>query len=392
MVQESFLQMLNKFQANLEELYKNANTKNNLSVQQSNQLLSNAYKELGIASEELQIAIEELMIKSEELAATQIHLEAERQHYKNLFEFLPDAYLVTDCRGNIIQANEATATLFKVESRFLINKPIDLFFSTAERQQFPNKLSQLYRCNQQQRWTLELQLRNGELIKVVAKVAPSYNSQSKLTALHWSLRNLDKDNQIQSLGENGNGNSKSENLTYTYQQGDIIALNPNSLWIIDQGWVKLTTITESGQEVLIGLVGDSMAFGSSLTSLPTYQASVLSQKAHLSCVPLTQLFNYPNIQDKILPQIIDRLQQTESLLAITGVRQINERVRLLLEWLRNNYSEKLTGGDRLRVRLTHQELANACGTTRVTITRVLGQLKKQGIINYDAKHHLIFLE
>jgi CRP-like cAMP-binding protein len=46
-------------------------------------------------------------------------------------------------------------------------------------------------------------------------------------------------------------------------------------------------------------------------------------------------------------------------------------------------------GDRLSIRLTHQHLANAIGTTRVTITRLLGQLKDEGWLQTDSSHHLI---
>jgi CRP-like cAMP-binding protein len=41
------------------------------------------------------------------------------------------------------------------------------------------------------------------------------------------------------------------------------------------------------------------------------------------------------------------------------------------------------------VRLTHQMLANAIGTTRVTITRLLGDLQSQGRISFDSDRHLV---
>jgi CRP-like cAMP-binding protein len=46
-------------------------------------------------------------------------------------------------------------------------------------------------------------------------------------------------------------------------------------------------------------------------------------------------------------------------------------------------------GTRLKVRLTHQMLANAIGTTRVTITRLLGDFQAQGQIRFDDDRHLI---
>jgi cAMP-binding proteins - catabolite gene activator and regulatory subunit of cAMP-dependent protein kinases len=46
-------------------------------------------------------------------------------------------------------------------------------------------------------------------------------------------------------------------------------------------------------------------------------------------------------------------------------------------------------GTRLNVRLTHQDIAAAIGTTRVTVTRLLGKLKHQGCLSRDKSHHLI---
>lgn len=44
---------------------------------------------------------------------------------------------------------------------------------------------------------------------------------------------------------------------------------------------------------------------------------------------------------------------------------------------------------RIKVRLTHQMLANAIGTTRVTITRLLGELQQQGKVSFDDERHLL---
>ncbi|MBD0311176.1 MAG: helix-turn-helix domain-containing protein [Microcoleus sp. T1-bin1] len=37
----------------------------------------------------------------------------------------------------------------------------------------------------------------------------------------------------------------------------------------------------------------------------------------------------------------------------------------------------------MNIRLTHQDIANAICTTRVTVTRMLGKLQRQGLINRD---------
>lgn len=385
---EAFTQMLDQFQNNLEQLYQTNN-----SDQSPKWLLGAAYKELGIASEELQVALEELMVQAEELMATQIHLEAERRYYKSLFDFLSDAYLVTNSEGKILQANQATAPLFNIDPRFLTGKPLDIFLAQKDRQTFCTKLERLRWSKRVQKWIVCLHPRHSEPVEVVVTVAPICDREGNLVNLGWSIYKSAQIPQIQSNHQLQTSNCilPQKRPQQIYHQGEMIPLEPNSLWIVAQGWVKLNTVNSCGEQVLVGLLGQNMLFGSSLTGLPTYQATVLSQKVQLVSISVTQMNESPNMQEILMPQIIQRLRQTESLMAISGVRQIPERIYQLLLWLKENFGQPSPKGIRLGMRLTHQELASACGTTRVTITRELSKLKKQGAIAYDDKHHLIFI-
>ena len=56
---------------------------------------------------------------------------------------------------------------------------------------------------------------------------------------------------------------------------------------------------------------------------------------------------------------------------------------------RQGLGEPCEAGLRLNLRLTHQEIASALSTTRVTVTRVLGQLRDEGWLQIDASRHLM---
>jgi CRP-like cAMP-binding protein len=77
-------------------------------------------------------------------------------------------------------------------------------------------------------------------------------------------------------------------------------------------------------------------------------------------------------------------------LAISGKRQVKERLQYFLLFLKQEIGQPSDQGTRLPVRLTHQDIADACCTTRVTITRLIGKLQKQEKISFDAKHQRIF--
>ncbi|MEB3337347.1 MAG: Crp/Fnr family transcriptional regulator, partial [Leptolyngbyaceae bacterium] len=97
----------------------------------------------------------------------------------------------------------------------------------------------------------------------------------------------------------------------------------------------------------------------------------------------------PQLIQGIYRHLNRRLRQTEAFLALNGHRRVRDRLCQLLILLAKEIGQPVPQGDRLSIRLTHQHLANAIGTTRVTVTRLLGQLKDEGWLQTDASHHLI---
>jgi PAS domain S-box-containing protein len=49
-----------------------------------------------------------------------------------LFEFVPDAYWLTDINGTIQEANRAAGSLLNISPRFLIGKPLSVFVKPEE--------------------------------------------------------------------------------------------------------------------------------------------------------------------------------------------------------------------------------------------------------------------
>ncbi|MEQ8465255.1 PAS domain-containing protein [Coleofasciculus sp. E1-EBD-02] len=381
---KQFIQQLDALQGRLEQLYHCVNTSNGKS-----HLLPSAFKELGMASEELQVAMEELLAQAEESAAMHVKLAAERQRYQHLFQFLPHAYLETDTNGKIIEANQAAANLMNVSQRFLVGKPLDIFFPKSDRRKFPAKLIQIQQRNIQQEWIVQIQPRQGEPLEATLTVSPYCDLDNQPIRLHWIVQDI-RDRQSMLRGDNGNDSNLYRNRPrYIYHKGETISLKPHTIWIIFQGVIKLSTISESCDEIILGLVGESMPFGSSMTSLPIYEATVVSETAELISISRTEIAASPQLSQTLLPCINQRIQQTEFLLSIAGKRQITNRLNCFLSWLKEKFGQPTPEGTRLTIRLTHQDFANACCTTRVTITRLFNQLQQQGTITFDAQRHLV---
>lgn len=157
-------------------------------LQQQN-LLEAAFEEFETTFEELNVAEEELRSSNEELTVTREAVELERQRYRDLFEFAPDGYLVTDTTGMIQDANRAVAKLLNVSQKFLVGKPLYIFFA-EERASFFGKLAQLQQEDQVQEWEVRLQPRHNEPFSAALTVAATRNLKGELTGLRWLLRDI----------------------------------------------------------------------------------------------------------------------------------------------------------------------------------------------------------
>lgn len=146
--------------------------------------LEEALDALGTQHEELQVADEELREQLDELTRLGIALEAERERYADLFALAPDAHLVTDRRGVIHEANEAAATLLRIDRRFLRAKPLASFVCPSE----GDALHLLLETTQKVAEAIELRVRPRGAGEVLVDVRVRATSQG--TSLIWILREV----------------------------------------------------------------------------------------------------------------------------------------------------------------------------------------------------------
>lgn len=362
----------------LSNLYQGINTSSLL----PHTLLPSALKELGIASERLEAAAKMLQQQNQKLSVADQTLQGERQRYQALLEFIPDACLLTNAAGKIQEANSAAAKLLKLPQSVLIGKLITAFVTNETRQAFENQLQQLQHKSWKQEWQLRLQPYEGVAFNAKVLVEVDAQEAKQPFSLRWLLR------YPVEIQEHFESNAAFGYPSQVYTKGEIISLNPDVLWQVHSGLVKLTTFSHGGQEVLVGLAGASSVFGSSLTALSLYEATALSD-TKLWSIPVSEFATSPKLKQRLLPQISQRLKQTESLLAIYGETRVAERLYSLLQLLKQEIGQPVENGTRLLVRLTHEDLATACCTTRVSITRLLKQLQQQEKLSMDSHRHLI---
>ncbi len=140
------------------------------------------------ALEELHSALEELQVAFEELATSRQALEVERHRYQQLFEFAPEACLVTDAAGTIWEANRSAATLLNCSQEWLAGKPLSLLVSQEDRRCFRSQLNRQPESQPLREWAIRLCRRNGEPFDAQLSAGTLRDCEGNPAALRWLVR------------------------------------------------------------------------------------------------------------------------------------------------------------------------------------------------------------
>lgn len=202
-------------------------------------LLPRFLMELGNASEEMQIAVEELQKQNEALAAARYAAEAESQRYQELFEFVPDAYWLTNIYGTIQEANRAAGSLLNISPRFLVGKPLSVFVKPQELKEFLPKLIELEHlgtAGEVGELTATLYRRDGEPFLATMRVAKVSSRNSKCLALRWLVHEVSDLPQAKAALERNNNHLWQGQTVQYYAQGKLSRLRKTLFYMFVRVW------------------------------------------------------------------------------------------------------------------------------------------------------------
>jgi PAS domain S-box-containing protein len=143
--------------------------------------------------EDLHAAEEELRLQGEQLAGAGWALEAARRRYQQLFDFAPDALLLTDPAGLIREANHAVSRLLGHARNYAIGKPILAYIHPAELVTCEQKLAAVRARSGYEpvAWETRFRPRRGDgPIAVSVRVAAARNERGALVGLRWAVRDI----------------------------------------------------------------------------------------------------------------------------------------------------------------------------------------------------------
>ena len=158
-------------------------------------------------------------------------------------------------------------------------------------------------------------------------------------------------------------------------------LPSGSCWLILRGAVKTYSWTEEKKRITLGYWGVKDIVGQPLSNLHPYHMDCLTCVEAIS-IPVDNLSQFSEV-------IISHAQKVTTLMCIVQTKRVRERLILLLKWLADKFGRSVAEGILIDLRLTHQEIADTIGTNRVTVTRLINQFERDGLISRPQIHYLI---
>src|SRR5258708_2592756 len=120
----------------------------------------------------------------EKLDAQSHHLAVERERYAELFAFAPDAYVVTDGKGTIREANLAAVDLLYRAGSYLAGKPLAAMVVLRHRKRFRDLLGAIETGTVRCSWRGLIRRGDGEETEVELTIGRLRDG----TQLCWLLR------------------------------------------------------------------------------------------------------------------------------------------------------------------------------------------------------------
>ena len=190
-------------------------------------------------------------------------------------------------------------------------------------------------------------------------------------------------------------------ITRSYDKDQVIILaeeEGDALFIIADGQVKVSIVSEDGREVILSLLGEGAVFGelSLLDGKPRSANVVATQDTKLYMVRradfLQLIYKVPQIAVGLLAELAARLRKTDRKIEGLALLDVTSRISETLLQLADEQGSETKFGVSLEERPTHQQLASMSGTTRETVSRVLKRLEGQGYLSSEGRSITILRE
>ncbi len=175
-----------------------------------------------------------------------------------------------------------------------------------------------------------------------------------------------------------------------FPEGSMVFLEGQAsrgVYILCQGRAKLLTTNADGKSLILKIAqpGEILGLHSAVTGKPHEVTVETLQPSQLAFIRREDLLKFMNEHGDGCLQAAEHLardcQSAYDVIRSIGLsHSVSEKLaRLLLQWASDG--RVVDGTIRLKLALTHEEMAQLIGTTRETVTRTLSDFKRQRLLD-----------
>jgi len=168
-----------------------------------------------------------------------------------------------------------------------------------------------------------------------------------------------------------------------------------ALYFVISGKVKISKTTDDGREQILHILqhGDVFAEVVLIDGGPYPASSEVIEAGQIGMLLNNDVENLirsnPEIALKLLRLMSKRLRMAQRQVRDLALKDTYGRLAAMLLMLGKEHGEETTDGIKIDLPLSRQELANLIGTTRETVTRILGDFKKYRCLDLDKQAIII---
>jgi len=184
----------------------------------------------------------------------------------------------------------------------------------------------------------------------------------------------------------------------SYPEGALIFVEgqvPRGVYVLCQGRAKLMSTNRDGKTFIMKIAepGEILGLHAIVSGQPYELAVETLQPSQLAYIDRHDFLRFlrqnPDACLHAAQQLSNDCASAYEVIRSIGLsHSVSEKLaRLLLQW--TNETQPVNGTIRLKLALTHEEMAQLIGSSRETVSRLLGDLKRQRVVELSGSTMLI---
>ena len=200
------------------------------------------------------------------------------------------------------------------------------------------------------------------------------------------------------LNENDLGHIADKMVAKHFENGNYIFLEDSEgeqCFFVLKGSVKVTRLSKDGREVILAMLNEGDFFGEmSLLDGESRSANVIAlEKTKVLTLDRNDFIavvnDYPQIAVQLLKELARRLRKSDRQIASLSLSDAEKRIALCIIRFADEQGVIQNGKVSIPKTPIQQDIANMAGTSRETVSRALGLLEKEDLIERDGRELII---